>query len=111
MVEVLAGFAIPQDKIALVLGIDRNTLAKHYMGELERGGALVEAQLGANLLRLSQGSDGTALKATMFALTTRFGWSQYVPRPPAEEPLGKKEQAQLDAETAHEGSDWSRLVN
>lgn len=110
MVEVLSGFAIPTVKIAAVLNISQPTLFKHYPDELRRGGAVVEAKLAGNLLRLAQGNDGTALKATMFALQMRFGWSAYVPRPVEERPLGKKEAAQIEAETAHEASDWSRLL-
>lgn len=111
MVEVLAGFAIPTAKIADVLDIDQKTLLKHYDREIRRGAAMVESKLAGNLLRIAGGTDGTALKAIIFALTCRFGWSQYVPRPVADEPLGKKEQAQIEAQTAHQHSDWSGLVN
>jgi hypothetical protein len=109
MVEALAGFAIPTAKIADVIDIDQKTLLRHYERELRVGAAKVEAKLAGNLLRLAGGSDGTALKAIMFALNCRFGWSQYVPRP-VEEKLGKKEIAQIEAETAHETSKWARYV-
>ena len=79
MVEVLSGFGIPQDKIADVIGVDGKTLRKHYATELQRGAATVEAKLVGNLLKLASGSDGTALKAIMFALQCRFGWSLYAP--------------------------------
>lgn len=111
MVEVLAGFGIPTKKIADVLNIAQPTVLKYFRAELDRGAAVVEAKLVGNLLRLANGADGTALKAVMFSLTTRFGWSAYVPRPKTEEPLGKKEQAQIAAETAHEDTEWSGLVN
>lgn len=113
MVEALSGFAIPTAKIADVLNISEPTLFKHYGDEMRRGAAVVEAKLAGNLLRLAGGSDGTALKATIFSLQTRFGWSAYVPRPQEEKqvPLGKKEQADLVAQTAHEESDWGTLVH
>ncbi len=110
MVEVLAGFAVPTAKIADVLGITQPTLLNHYETELRTGAAKVEATLVGNLLRLAKGSDGTALKAITFALNCRFGWSAYVPRPEAERPLGKKEMAEVEARTAHEESDWGRLL-
>lgn len=112
-VEVLAGFAIPTEKIAKVIGIDQNTLLKHYAPEIARGGATVEANLVKNLLRLAGGSDGTALKAIMFSLQCRFGWSMFAPSAPSAppKPLGKKEEANLVALTAHEDTDWSGLVN
>lgn len=109
MVEVLAGFAIPSAKITKVLGIDQKTLLKHFAAELERGAAVVEAKLVGNLLRLAGGNDGTALKAIMFALNCRFGWSAYVPRPAEERPLGKKEIAQQEAERMPD-SDWGQLL-
>lgn len=111
MVEVLAGFAVPTTKIADVLDITQPTLLKHYETELRTGAAKVEATLVGNLLRLAKGSDGTALKAITFALNCRFGWSAYVPRPETEKPLGKKEMAEADARSAHEESDWGRLIN
>ena len=111
MVEVLAGYAIPVDKIAAVVGVDTKTLTKHYGEQLMRGAATVEAKLVGNLLRLASGSDGTALKAIMFSLNCRFGWSAYAPRPATEAAPGKKEIAQAQAETAHEGSDWAELVH
>ncbi|MGA7454760.1 MAG: hypothetical protein WBW73_27100 [Rhodoplanes sp.] len=109
MVEVLSGFGIPEDKIADVIGVDGKTLRKHYAMELQRGAATVEAKLVGNLLKLAGGSDGTALKAIMFALQCRFGWSLYAP-PPLERPLGKKEQLQMEAETAHAGNSWGELL-
>jgi hypothetical protein len=111
MVEVLAGFAIPQDKIGDVLDIDKKTLLKHYGRELRRGSAMVEAKLAGNLLRLAGGNDGTALKAIMFSLQCRFGWSQYAPAPVQPKPLGKKKEAEIAAHTAHEASGWAELLN
>ena len=81
IVEALAGFGIPAAKIADVLGLGQSTLYRHYGEEMKRGSAMVEAKLTGNLLRLADGSDATALKAIIFSLTTRFGWSQYLPRP------------------------------
>lgn len=113
MVEVLAGFAIPTAKIALVIGIDQKTLLKYFEAEIGRGSAVVEAKLAGNLLRLASGTDGTALKAIMFALNCRFGWSQYAPQPvePKAKPLGKKADLEQAAHTAHEESEWGSLVH
>lgn len=112
--EALAGFGIPQDKIAQVLRITKPTLELHYRAELDRGAASVEAQLVGNLLRLAKGTDGTALKAIMFTLQCRFGWTPYAPAPvdiTPQERIGKKEQANIEAQTAHEESSWAQLVN
>lgn len=109
-VEVMAGYGIPRDKIALVLHISMPTLLKHYASELDSAAAKLEGILAGHLLTLAKGRDGTALKAIMFSLQTRFGWSLYAPSAPAK-PLGKKEEANLAALTAHEDTDWNGLVN
>lgn len=112
VVTALAGFGIPTDKIASVVGITKPTLLKVFAAEIARGTAQVEANLIGNLFKLASGNDGTALKAIIFSLQCRFGWSQYAPAPePKPEPIGKKEQATLDAQTAHEESGWSELVH
>ena len=79
IVELLSGYGIPQDRIAPVLKISVPTLHRCYRDELDRGAAMVETQLVGNLLRLATGKDGTALKAIMFSLRCRFGWSEYAP--------------------------------
>jgi transcription initiation factor TFIIIB Brf1 subunit/transcription initiation factor TFIIB len=109
MVEVLSGYGVSQADIARVVGIDEKTLRLRYATELDSGAAKVQAKLVGNLLRLAGGSDGTALRAIMFSLNCRFGWVQSMPlgKP---EPLGKKEQAAIDAQTAHEGTEWEGLM-
>lgn len=112
-VEVLAGMAIPSEKIAEVLDITKPTLRKHYRRELDVGGSKVEAKLVGNLLRIANGKDATALKAITFCLQARFGWSAYAPRPVPQErerPLGKKEMQQIAAETGHMKSEWGHLL-
>jgi hypothetical protein len=81
VVELMAAYAVPQDKIAEAIAIDPKSLRQHYRRELDRGSAVVEAKLVGNLLRLAGGSDGVALKAVMFSLQSRFGWSMYAPPP------------------------------
>lgn len=113
MVEAVSGFGIPQDKIASVLGVSVPTLLKHYDAELRRGAAMVEAQLVGNLLRLANGTDGTAFRAIEFALQSRFGWSKYAPpkAEPKPEPIGKKAAAEAEAQNAHTESEWGSLLN
>lgn len=115
MVEVLAGYGVKHLEIAAAVGISDVTLRSRYKRELASGAARVEAKLVGNLLKLASGKDGTALKAIMFSLQCRFGWSQYAPvHEPEElkpEPLGKKEQANLEAQTAHKETAWGSLLN
>ena len=108
--EALAGWGIPQDRIARVIGVDPKTLRKHFPDELEVGSARLEAQLAQNLLRIAQGHDRQALIATIFALKSRFGWVE-ASAPPREPPLGKKEAAARRAQEIMDGdSDWADLL-
>lgn len=108
--EAMAGWAIPQERIAKVIGIDPKTLRKHFAEELGIGSAKLEAQLAQNLLRIAQGQDRQALIATIFALKARFGWMEASP-PPREPPLGKKEAAALRAQEIMDGdSEWGDLL-
>ncbi|WP_234913754.1 MULTISPECIES: hypothetical protein [Sinorhizobium] len=75
----MAGAGVPQSEIAAALAVTMPTLRKHYRDELQRGAAIVEARLAGRLMRIASGKDGTALKAIMFALQCRFGWSRYAP--------------------------------
>lgn len=79
VVELLAGAAVPQSEICGVLKIDPKTLRRHYRCELDRGAARVQAKLVMNLCRLARGENAVALKAIMFSLRCRFGWSPYAP--------------------------------
>ena len=107
----IAGWAIPQERIARVIGFDPKTLRKHFGDELSVGSAKLEAQLAQNLLRIAQGHDRQALIATIFALKTRFGWIEAC-HPPREPPLGKKEAAALRAAEIMDGdSEWGRLLS
>ena len=45
--------------------------------ELERGLVLAEVEQAGNILRVPSGTGAPALKAIMFALQSRFGWSHY----------------------------------
>lgn len=114
MVELLAGIGTAHDEIASAVGISRHTLERHYRAELDRARAVIESKFIMNLMRLSRSTNkAVALRATMFALETRFGWSQCArqPRTTESEPrLGKKARAEQDAQTAHEGTAWSDLL-
>ena len=49
-VETMAGYGIPEEDIALVLGIDPKTLRKHFRLELERWSSDVPEQHTARTL-------------------------------------------------------------
>jgi hypothetical protein len=70
MVEAMSAYGIPQDDISAVVGIDRNTLAKHYRQELDQASAKANAKIAERLY--SRAIDGD-VKAMMFWLERRGG--------------------------------------
>ena len=113
IVKIMAGFAIPQQQIPLAIEISDRTLRKHFKRELQIAAARVHAQLAGNLLRLSNGNDGTAVKDTLEGLRMRFGWSSYAP-PPVQERVpvkGKKELLVEAAQPGNEPQEWANLLN
>lgn len=116
LVEAMAA-VITQSEIAIVLGIDEKTLRKHYRDELDRGLYKANAKVGANLYKIACGGGREAVTAAIFWLKTRAGWSEYSPpprepkkSPPAQKPLGKKAQADIDANSPPDDEDWADLV-
>ena len=113
MVEAMAGYGIPHDDIATVVGIDPKTLRVHYREQLDRGHVVANTKVAANLFKIATGTGREAVTAAIFWLKARAGWSEYAP-PPAREAappkVGKKEGADLAAQTAEEGTDWANLI-
>ncbi|MBY5849710.1 RNA polymerase subunit sigma-70 [Rhizobium ruizarguesonis] len=81
VVELLASRGIPQAQICSVLGISQKTLRRRYGAELRRGASMLEAALVLRLFSLANGKGAVALKAVIFSLRARFGWSLYLPPP------------------------------
>ena len=70
MVEAMSAYGIPQDDISLVVGIDRNTLAKYYRQELDQASAKANAKVAERLYDRAINGD---VKAMMFWLERRGG--------------------------------------
>jgi hypothetical protein len=111
MVESLSGFGIPQDEIAKLIGIDPKTLRLHYAEQIELGGIKATAKVAQNLFNMATKPNREGLQAAIFWLRVRAHRSEYSPRPPAPEPLGKKATAEVEALTAAQGTEWGHLVN
>ncbi len=79
IVQVLAGQGIPQSEICRVLDLSPKTLRRHFRRELDVGAAKLEAALILHLYRLASGNGPVALKALVFVLRSRFGWSKFAP--------------------------------
>lgn len=101
------------EDIAARIGLSEPTLRKYYFRELTAGPALAKAVLleamwdkakagnvsAANFVRAEFEKGDTAVPVAR------------QPREKAEPPLGKKAQADVDAKTAHEGTEWGSLLN
>ena len=111
-VEAMAGYGIPETDIARVLDIDPKTLRRHYRDELDVGHVKANAKVADNLFKIATGTGREAVTAAIFWLKVRAGWSEYAPSPsPLPPPLGKKEQAQIDAVDSAKGTEWGTLVH
>ena len=109
------------DDIAIAIGICRDTLAKHFELELSAGAAARRMEvLGALYLAAKKGSSSAA-KAFLAADPTLGvpplpaaapapAKAEAAPAPVAAAKLGKKDQAQADAQTAAEGTEWAALL-
>lgn len=103
------------ERICRLLGIgSRTTLVKHFAAELEHGADLLRIKVLRGLdLAASKGSPGAAEKllrlAGMVAPLSPVAPSDDE-APPAPK-LGKKEQANRDAHTAHVGTSWSEILS
>lgn len=71
--EALAGYGVPQEDIARLLGITEPTLRKHYRDDLDRGMAKANARIGQSLFRMASTGNVTA---AIFWAKTRMGWKE-----------------------------------
>jgi AraC-like DNA-binding protein len=110
------------DRIARYLGISRSTLLRHFGPELEWGVDMLRMQVLRDL-KTSAAKGNRAAAETLLGLPGMITGTEVLPTPGEEEPataanveaadsaMGKKERARRDAQTAHEGTSWARLVN
>lgn len=75
-VEAMAAYGIPQTNIALVVGISKPTLEKHYRRELDTGATKATAKVAESLYRKATGNGMGAVAAAIFWLKTRAGWKE-----------------------------------
>ncbi len=110
-VQAMAGYGIPHDDIGTVVGVSPHTLRKHYAKELASGHIVANSKVAQNLFKIATGEGREAVTAAIFWLKVRAHWSEYTAAAPSKPaPLGKKQQAAIDAEGASLGTEWSRLV-
>ena len=72
-VKTLASVGTPQEDIAKIIGITKNTLIKHYRKELDTAMVMANATIAQTLFK--QAKDGNT-SAAIFWLKCRAGWSE-----------------------------------
>lgn len=114
-VSVAAGGGMAHEEIALAMGMSRNTLEKHYAHELSLGAAEKRLEVLNALHRAAKQGKVAAIKEYLSNTPQVAAPPAPKPEPAGEaklpEKLGKKEQAQLDATTAHHADhEWAGLL-
>ncbi len=103
------------EDIALALGINRDTLAKHYEHELSIGASLRRLEV-LQAMHTAARRGATAAARVYLANEPKTSAPPLDPGTdtpaPAKAPaVGKKEQAQADAVTAARGTGWDELLS
>jgi len=73
-VQVLSGIGVPQEQIALIIGVDAKTLRKSCRDDLDRGMAEANVKVAQTLFSMATRGDNTA--ATIFWMKARAGWRE-----------------------------------
>ena len=80
-VEAMVSFGIPQADLARVIGIDPDTLRKHFREEIDTGAARANARVAQYLFEHATGQrgDGSAsVTAAIFWAKTRLRWKETI---------------------------------
>lgn len=115
-VELMKADGWSDERIAAQLGCSRPTLLKYFAHELEFGADKVRLEQLANLRRASRRGNVAAGKALLARADVIPGGAgrgdedpagEDAPKAPA---LGKKEIADIDAQTAERGTSWQGIL-
>lgn len=104
-VRLLAGLGVPDYEIAKVLQVSGPTMRKYFSHELEVGHIEANAKVAQSLFKQATDATKPNVSAAIFWLKCRAGW-----REDAVADIGKKEQVQQAAKTAHHGTGWDSLL-
>jgi len=75
-VEAMAGYGLPAEDIAIVLGIDARVLERDYRTELQAGAIKANAKVAESLFRKATGDGREGVTAAIFWLKTRARWRE-----------------------------------
>ena len=123
-VSIAAGGGMSHESIAMVLGVSRNTLEKHFAKELSSGAYVRRFEAMQGLHAAAKKGNVSAVKAYLAGVPEFMppppeagaaalpASPATAPKPPAPlaQPLGKKEAAQELAKTVQIGTGWDGLL-
>lgn len=105
-VELLIG-ETGEEEIADLLGISRGTLRKHFKRELSHGRMRV---LADNLERLDRAASKGNVAAAKALVARKDLAPPGTPAQPRAEKRGKKQEAEIAAQMAEEGTGWAGVI-
>jgi len=113
LVALLISAGWTQERIARYIGCDEKTLRKYFSRELREGADLIEATCLQVALKRARTGHLPSVNRLLDVIENRGR-----PAPPApesksgpREKVGKKEQANRDAQTAHQETGWGDLLH
>jgi hypothetical protein len=75
-VRALSGYGVPQDGIAIHIGVDPKTLRKHFREELDRGSVEATAKVAQTLFHLATVEKN--VPSVIFWMKARAGWRETI---------------------------------
>jgi hypothetical protein len=75
-VKALSGYGVPQESIAIHIGVDPKTLRKHFRDELDRGSVEATAKVAQTLFHLATVEKNVA--SVIFWMKARAGWRETI---------------------------------
>lgn len=111
LVSLLRAAGWIQERIARYIGCDVKTLRKNFSRELESGVDMIEGMALEVTFKKMKLGNSVAI-SRIFDVIEKSG-KPALPvstKPDKEERLGKKETANREAQTAHEGTEWGTLL-
>jgi hypothetical protein len=111
LVSLLRAAGWTQSRIARYIGCDEKTLRKNFSRELEQGLDIIEGMALEVTLKKMKSGNSVAISRVFDIIDKQGNPAVPLPaKPEREERLGKKETANREAQTAHEGTEWGSLL-
>lgn len=73
-VQIMSACGMPQEQIAIHIGVDAKTLRKALRAELKNGSETANGLVAQSLFKKATGSGNQSVTAAIFWLKTKAGW-------------------------------------